>query len=98
MIQLSNCSIDEFDICSVKPFNFLWIHRLVSREITMKELNEIFQSGAYLQLYDEYYSYGEFLWRCAIYPYNTNKKSVKKYGTIEINGFTESPLEYYLEK
>ena len=98
MIQISDCSIDEISICSVKPFNFLGIHRMESRELSFKELNKIFQNGGCLQLFGEYYSYEQFIWKCAIYPYSTNKKYVKKYGEIEISAFTESPFEYYLGK
>lgn len=98
MIQITDCPIDEISIYSVKPFNFFAIHRLIMKEISLKELNKIFQNGGFLQLYGEYYSYEQFIWKCAIYPYNSNRKFVKKYGGIEISAFTESPLEYYLDK
>ena len=98
MIQLSNCSIDELSISSTKPFNFLGIHRMITKDITLKDLSKIFENNGFLQVYNEYYSYQEFVWKCDIYPYNKNKKLIKKYGQIEISAFTESPLEYYLEK
>ena len=98
MIQITDCSIDEISIYSVKHFNFLGVHRVVMKEISLKELNEIFKSGGFLQLFNEFYSYNEFIWKCAIYPYNTNKKFVKKYGGIEISAYTESSLEYYFDK
>ncbi|MBR2293536.1 MAG: hypothetical protein IKA44_04455 [Clostridia bacterium] len=98
MIQISDCSIDEITINSIKPFNFFGIHRMIAKEISLQELNEIFQRGGFLQVFDECYSYGRFIWKCAIYPYKSNKKFVQKYGEIEISAFTESPLEYYLDK
>lgn len=98
MIQLSNCSPEDMDISATKPFNFLGIHRLITKEITFKDLNKIFENNGLLEVYNEYYSCGEFIWECSIWPYNKNKKLHKKYGNITIRAFTENHLEYYLEK
>ena len=68
MIRISNCPIDELSIYSVKHFNFLGIHCKILREITLKDLNKIFENGGFLQVFDEYYCYQQFIWKCAIFP------------------------------
>lgn len=95
MIKIKDMSIDDLDIRSVKMFNFLGIHKMISKWISVKELNEIFKNG-YLQVYAEYYSLNQFMWECAIYPYN--KKLSGQHGWIEIRGFMDSPMEYYIEE
>ena len=98
MLQLSNCSMDDISIYSVLHSNFLGIHRAIFKEISIKELNRLFENGGYLQLYNEYYSFEQFVWECSIYPYKFNKKFAKKYGEIVIRAITEAPLEYYLKE
>lgn len=97
MIQLSDCSLEDLEIFSVKWSSRFGKLRKVSREISLRDLNVLFERGGCLELWDEYYSDSRFLWKCAIYPYTENKKFQRKYGEIEIGAFTESPMEYYLE-
>ena len=49
-----------------------------------------------LEIFDEYYAFNSFVWRCMVKPYD--KKMHKKYYIIEIEGYTPSPLEYYIEE
>lgn len=98
MLQLSNCSLEDISIYSVKHSKFFGIYRAILKEISIKELNQIFENGGFLQQFNEYYSFEQFIWECDIYPYKANKKFVKKYGEIVIRAITDSPLEYYLEE
>lgn len=96
MIKISDISIDDLDMREVKMFNFLGVHKMISKWLSIKELNRIFESG-YLQVYAEYYSFNAFMWECAIF-YPNNKKAKLKRGWIEIRGFMDSPMEYYIEE
>ena len=95
-IRIAACSIDELSILSKVRVNVFGIHRGISRYLSEKDLNKIFKEGV-LELFDEYYACERFLWKCAIYPYDKCKKLSRKYGEIEIGGYIESPLEYYLD-
>lgn len=96
MIKIPKFSLDELNVYSVKYFNFLGIHRKIERYIEVDEFFELCKKTR-LVVYEEYYAMGQFMWECALYPYD--EKMHKKYGNIVINAYTgdlEKPLEYYL--
>ena len=96
MIKIPQFSLDELNVYSVKNFNFLGIHRKIERCIEIDEFFELCKKTR-LVVYDEYYAMGQFIWKCAIYPYD--EKKYKKYGDIVLNANMddfEKLLEYYL--
>ncbi|MBQ9691859.1 MAG: hypothetical protein IJV70_01725 [Clostridia bacterium] len=94
-IVINNIDPDEFRITCVKPFNFFGYHRMITRDLTFAEFERIFDNYE-LEIFDEYYAYNSFIWRCAFKPYD--KKIRRKYYQIEIEVYSESPLEYFIDE
>ena len=95
-IKISKLDPSALCILSVKPKMAIGQLRWILKEISLENLEQIFYSGHSLQVIDEFYSYGQAIWTCAIYPYD--KRLSKKFGNISLHVTTESPLEYYLDK
>lgn len=94
MIRISDCQIEDLLVYKIKHSNRSGKHRKICEEISSAELNQLFEKGAYLVLFDELYSNDKFIWKCAVeFP---DKKS-KAYPYIEISGPKDNPLEYYFD-
>ena len=91
-IQVSDISLDEVRIRIFKYKTILGKFKVIGKDLEFSELDVFFKNYS-LEIVDEYYRYGEFLYKCTPYPYSSNQP----FDLLElVVTHEERPIEYYL--
>ena len=91
-IQISNISLDDVIIRAYKGKKCFGKYIETVTDISFSDLNNLFQKCS-LEVIDEYYCWGQVLYKCCVYPYQNHQAFDRV--DITIN-YQNKMLEYYI--